>query len=229
MKKAVILAAGLGERFGDLTKEKPKGLILLNGKPLLEYIISKVIQTGIKEIIIVLGHKGELIKDYLKDGNQFGIIIKYAFQEKIDGIRSSLLAAKELVGEDDFLLSYCDNIFAEDLNKLKVHFEEGSANAILAVVKHDEPTNKAIVVVDNERVSSLHSVSEDLKSIYVDAGIMCFPSTIFSYLESHDSYLDALNEFVEEQEVKIYILEKPWCNVNSVEDLEIAKNIIGYL
>ena len=71
VKKALILAAGLGSRLLKQTEEKPKTLVEINGKPILEYQLEALLRNNIKEIIIVTGYKSEKIKHFLSTHDQF--------------------------------------------------------------------------------------------------------------------------------------------------------------
>ena len=221
--KAVILAAGFGSRFGVVTQEIPKGLILLDGKPLLEHVLEKIKGAGIEEIGIVVGHKGEMIKEHFGDGSRFNVRITYAVQEKIDGVHSALMAIEHFVDGDDFLMACCDILTVSSLRPLLIRHTDGAAG-IIGVTRFDEPTNKAIVVCRNgSNVEGVYVESSEHTSHFVDAAFLTFPGRFFAHLKENNNYIDALNQFVSLGGVEAVELPGEWFNINSQEELVRAE------
>ncbi|RLA25638.1 MAG: mannose-1-phosphate guanylyltransferase [Gammaproteobacteria bacterium] len=103
--KAMILAAGRGERMRPLTDYTPKPLLKAAGKPLIEYTISRLARAGITDIIINLAYLGEQIQDHLGDGSQYQVNINYSDEgatglETAGGIKKAL----SLLGDNPFLV-----------------------------------------------------------------------------------------------------------------------------
>src|SRR6185312_12374881 len=101
--KAIILAAGRGTRMRDLTKEIPKPMLKVNGKPILEHIIDGVKTAGIKEFCIITGFRADVVEDYFKTGSDLGVTIQYVRQIVQDGTGKAQELARQFVGHDDFL------------------------------------------------------------------------------------------------------------------------------
>ena len=83
--KAVILAAGRGSRMGELTREIPKPMVEVCGKPILRYIVDGLRDAGIRKILVVVGYRKEVVQDHFQDGSAFGIQLTYAEQVSQDG------------------------------------------------------------------------------------------------------------------------------------------------
>lgn len=115
--KAIILAAGKGTRFGEITKKTPKSLIKVTEKPILEYILS-ALPDQITEVIIAIGHLGDHIKNRFR--NKFdNINIKYLELKKLNGTAGVLWAARSMLSKEKFLVLNGDDIYSkEDLKKL---------------------------------------------------------------------------------------------------------------
>src|SRR6185369_4438478 len=96
--KAVILAAGKGTRMRELTNELPKPMLRVQGKPILEHIITGIIAAGVKEIFIVTGWKAEVIEGYFGDGAKWGVRIAFGRQMIQDGTGKAPELAKEFIG-----------------------------------------------------------------------------------------------------------------------------------
>ena len=95
--KAFILAAGLGTRLKDLTKDLPKPLLKVKGKSLIEWNILKLKSAGFDQIIINTHYLADQIEDHIGDGTKFDLKIKYSREEKILGTGGALIKAKELI------------------------------------------------------------------------------------------------------------------------------------
>lgn len=102
--KAMILAAGLGQRMRPLTDTLPKPLIPAGGKPLLQYHLEALAEAGIKDVIINLAYLGEKIRAFAGNGAEFGLNIRYAQEPEPLETAGALLNALELLGEEPFLL-----------------------------------------------------------------------------------------------------------------------------
>ena len=102
--KAFILAAGLGTRLKDLTKDLPKPLLKVRGKSLIEWNILKLKRAGFEHIIINTHYLGDLIEDHIGNGEKFNLKISYYREEEILGTGGALIKAKDLIGRDTFLI-----------------------------------------------------------------------------------------------------------------------------
>lgn len=115
--KAMILAAGLGNRMRPLTDHTPKPLLCAGGKPLIEYHLENLQRAGVREVIINLAYLGEKICAHLGDGQQFGLQIIYSTEPEPLETGGAILHALELLGNEPFLLVngdvWCDIEFAQ--------------------------------------------------------------------------------------------------------------------
>lgn len=100
--RAMILAAGRGERFRPITDTCPKPLIQVAGKPLIVYRIEALAMAGITDIIINVCHLGELIMQTLKDGQQWGVNIEYSIESPVQETAGGVRQALPLLGEEPF-------------------------------------------------------------------------------------------------------------------------------
>ena len=117
MTQAVILAGGKGARLTPLTTDRPKPMVLVNGRPFLEYLIELLKDNGIERVLILTGHKGEKIVEHFGDGSRFGVQISYNDSPVDDETGTRLVKAKDKI-EDEFLLLYCDNYWPLKFDKL---------------------------------------------------------------------------------------------------------------
>jgi choline kinase/phosphatidylglycerophosphate synthase len=178
--KALILAAGDGDRLGNLTKDKPKPLIQLLGLSLIERLILTTKQAGIKEFVVVVGYLMDRIKANLRDGEKFGVKIDYIENrewQKENGV--SVLKAKELLNEN-FLLLMADHIFDDRILKELVDYDIRSS--VILAVDRKEPSPGDTKVL--EKKGKIVDIGKDIgESNCIDTGIFLCSPKIFFYLE----------------------------------------------
>ena len=117
IKQAVILCGGLGTRLGEFTTNKPKPMIEVAGKPFLEHLILQLKKNGITKILLLVGYKNNIIKDYFSDGKKFKVAIKYSYLPENFDTGSRIFKAKNYL-YSKFLLLYCDNYSSLNIKKL---------------------------------------------------------------------------------------------------------------
>ena len=108
--KAVIIAGGLGVRLRPLTNKKPKPMLLLDKKPLLEHLIKWIKKNGIRDIVLCVSYLHETIEKYFEDGSKFGVNIEYAISKKPLATAGQLKTAQKFI-DDTFVCVYGDTIF----------------------------------------------------------------------------------------------------------------------
>ena len=132
--KAVILAAGTGSRLGEITRQLPKPMIEVAGKPILAHNIDLCRNSGISEICINLHHLPNIIKDYFGDGTEFGVKINYNYEPSLLGTAGALLPFKDILKNGPFFVIYGDNFVSINLMDLK-YFNE-KMNSDISILFH---------------------------------------------------------------------------------------------
>ena len=132
--KAMVLAAGLGTRLEHFTLERPKALVEVNGKPLLAYVVEKLVSSGFNEIVVNVHHFAEQITDYLKNNN-FGAKISICDEtNRLLDTGGGILKAKPFLdGEEPFLVHNVDILSDINLNQLIDFHTKSGSFATLAV------------------------------------------------------------------------------------------------
>ena len=148
--KAVILAAGKGERLGELTRNIPKPMIRIRGNPILEKVILLCKQAGIDEILVNLYHLPEVITEYFKDGSEFGVKISYYLEKEILGTAGAVVPMMQELGESPFFVLYGDNFLEIDLESVIEFHREKQSDFTIVTHKREDVTNSGVVVLNNE-------------------------------------------------------------------------------
>lgn len=191
MKQAIILAAGEGQRLRPFTANKPKAMLTIAGKPILQYIIEALAQNGIRQIVVVVGYHREQIFDYLGTGEQFGIDITYVTQERQLGTAHALAQAKNVV-KGEFLILPGDNLI--DAGTI-AQFVAVRPNAIL-VKKVENPSRYGVVLTHDSSVNSIIEKPKEAESNIINTGIYAFTTDIFDFIDDKLDIPDVLNEML---------------------------------
>jgi UDP-N-acetylglucosamine diphosphorylase / glucose-1-phosphate thymidylyltransferase / UDP-N-acetylgalactosamine diphosphorylase / glucosamine-1-phosphate N-acetyltransferase / galactosamine-1-phosphate N-acetyltransferase len=191
MKQAVILAAGEGLRLWPFTVNKPKSMIFVAGKPIIEYVIEALAVNGIRDIIIVTGHKKEHILDYLGDGTDYGVLIRYIYQKQRLGTAHALAQARNHTDKEFLVISGSKLIMPDTISTLV----EAAPPAILARIE-PEPYRYGVVSMNNGKLTGIVEKPVHSESNLINAGIYSFTSEIFNYIGSNLGIPDILNDMV---------------------------------
>ena len=184
--KAVLLAAGAGERLMPLTATRPKHLIKVGGKPILQFCLEAVKRAGITEAIIVTHYMGESIRSYFGDGEKLGLKLSYVEQKEILGTGNAAEVAEPYVG-GDFVLVYGDLLFGLDSVKTVLsQFKKGKTSAVMGVVPVDKPESYGIIEQDSDgKVKRIveKPAAEKAPSNLANAGVYVFSHEVFDMIK----------------------------------------------
>jgi UDP-N-acetylglucosamine diphosphorylase/glucosamine-1-phosphate N-acetyltransferase len=149
--KAVVLAAGEGVRLQPITATRPKHLIRVGGKPILEHCLESVKASGITEAIIVTHYMGDAIRQHFGDGENMGLKVEYVQQAEVLGTGNAVSVVEPYV-DGAFVLVYGDLLFAPDALKNVVQlYEVEKPAAVMAVVPVEKPESYGVVELENEK------------------------------------------------------------------------------
>ncbi len=191
MKQAVILAAGEGQRLRPFTVTRPKVMLSIADKPILEYVVESLALNGIRNIVIVVGYQREEVFNYMGDGERFGVDIVYITQEKQLGTAHALVQAKDVV-EDEFLILPGDNLIERDTI---ARFVAAKPNAVL-VKKVDDTARYGVVTVEDGVVRNIIEKPRDAEGNIVNTGIYAFDRGIFDFIEAELDIPDVINKML---------------------------------
>jgi len=205
--QTIILAGGEGKRVFPLAANNPKPMFKLLGKPLIHHVIDTLKEAGLKDYVVVVGHKGEQIKKYLKDGSNLGVNIKYTVQKQSLGMADALKTTEELA-EDNFFVVNADDIFEASLIK-RMHrqFKERHAEIVLSCKPVNETWKFGIIRVEDEQVTDFvekPSKGKEPSNLAV-VGVYILTKQIFDYYKkisvSDHQYEDAIFQFIKDKNV----------------------------
>lgn len=222
--KAVILAAGKGTRFGEITKKIPKSLIPVNGKPIIEYALESL-PRKITEVYLVIGHLGEQIKKHVGKEHK-GIKIKYIKLKSLTGTATALWQAKKHLDKDKFLVIYGDDLYSKGELENLIHFPWtfGLAKTIPQSPKYLN------MVLDSKKyiIQALYPTSKEMKTgILVSTGAYVMDARIFKYKPvklANGEYGLPQTMLTTAKDIPIKgVIMKKWLQINSPGDIKRAE------
>ncbi len=175
--QAIILAAGEGVRVRPLTRSRPKAMIPVANRPIIEYVIDALTKNGIRDIVVVVGYRKEQVTRFL---NGLEVPVEVVVQEKQLGTAHALQCAESKI-QGDFLVLPGDNyIDPQSIAKIM-----DIPNAVL-VKEHPNPSNFGVVLLKNGLVTEIVEKPEHAPSFMVSTGIYSLKNSFFSQISGND-------------------------------------------
>jgi glucose-1-phosphate thymidylyltransferase len=193
MKQAVILAAGEGQRLRPFTVTRPKAMISIADKPILQFIIESLAQNGIRDIVLVVGYRKEQVYDYLGSGEQFGVNITYVTQAQQLGTAHALMQVRDKV-KDEFLVLPGDNLIEAPTIADFTAIEP----AAVLVKRVSDPVRYGVVNVESGKVKGIIEKPEEAGSNLVNTGIYAFTKDVFKFVDNVLDIPDVINNMLAE-------------------------------
>ncbi|KYK28403.1 glucose-1-phosphate thymidylyltransferase [Thermoplasmatales archaeon SG8-52-1] len=233
--KCVILAAGEGKRMHPLTYTRPKVMIPIANKPILEWNLINAINAGVKEFIFVVSYKSEMVRSYFEYGKKWNINIEYVNQGEALGTAHAIGMAEKFV--DDFIVLCGDTIFGEQ--DIKNVLSDSNS---MGLFKIENASEYGIVDTKGDKVIKIYEKMQEPFSNIINAGIYHFNKKIFEFIKktkksSRGEYeiTDSINMMLEKTDINGVHLEKwrdvvyPWNLLDANEEIlkKIEKKIDG--
>jgi glucose-1-phosphate thymidylyltransferase len=151
--KGVILHGGHGTRLRPLTHTGPKQLLPIANKPMSQFCLEAIVETGITDIAMIIGGIGSnKVREYYGNGKKFGVKITYIEQDEPRGIADAIRLCKDYVNNDKFLVFLGDNIIQRSIIDFVENFKNSNYDASVLLCEVDNPSRFGIADVENERI-----------------------------------------------------------------------------
>ena len=238
---AFIFAAGLGTRLKPLTDSMPKALVPVGGKPLLAHVIEKLKAAGCKKIVINIHHFGEMIIDYVKSQNNFGVEILFSDErEMLLETGGAIKHAVDLLGDEPFLIHNVDILSNVDLKALIAAHSKADSAATLLVSKRNS-TRALLFSPEGNLTAWTNKTTGEVKTPYesVDiatleefafSGIHIFSPRLFKYFGAYPekfSIIDFYLNTCKDEKIKAYTQEGlQLLDVGKLDSLERAEGFV---
>ena len=225
--KAVILAGGMGTRLRPVTYELPKPLLPIQGKTLTEHVFDILKNAGVNEVFLSVCHMSDKIKQYFKDGKEFGLKIRYLVEDEPLGTGGwmHLMREQGLVPKEDFIVVNGDNLFDIGFkDTLKLHKEE-NALITLSLYELDDVESKGVVAMQGNKVVDFveKPKKEEAPSNYISAGYYIFNPEAFNHIPSAKKFMlekDLFPALAKQKKVAGFISKAQWFDTGTFERWE---------
>ncbi|WP_298769035.1 sugar nucleotidyltransferase [uncultured Shewanella sp.] len=240
--KGIILAGGAGTRLYPLTQFMSKQLLLVNGKPMILYPLSFLVQVGIKEVLLITRPKdASAFRQLLGDGERFGISLEYAIQQEPKGIAESFIIAGSFIGDDDVCLILGDNFFYgqslfNDLKHKKYFSPARGAGATVFGYEVEESQHYGIATLDqSNQVIEIEEKPLQSKSNIAITGLYCFDHRVTEFAKRvvpskrGELEITSINQmYLERGELTVELLgsDVSWFDMGTHEKLRDASSFI---
>lgn len=178
-----ILAAGRDHKQRPFWRNRNKHLLPLGGTPMVLYAVSALRRAGLRDIGVVVGSDDRELSEFLGDGSRFDVSFTYLTQKEPLGIAHALMAARDFLGNDPFVLHLGDNIVRENLALLLTAFSEASPAALLALAKVSNPQRFGVPVFEGEQIVRVEERPFKPQSQYAVCGVYCYQPLVHGFLE----------------------------------------------
>ena len=230
--RAMILAAGRGERLRPLTENTPKPLVRVAGRCLIDYAIDTCRKAGLTDVIINLHHLGDQIREHLGDGSQLGVRVSYSEEMTLQGSGGGIRDAQALLEGAPFVTLNSDTIIDIDLGPVLAAHRKRKASVTLVLRKDPEMEKFGLVQLEGDnRVGAFldtqrPGAGETLEP-YMYTGVQVIDPEIFSYMPktgpfsiTQVTYPDML---MAGRPLYGYPFTGPWLTVGTPEELKAAE------
>ena len=176
--KAIILAAGEGSRMRPLTYTRPKVMLPIANKPILEHLILEAREAGITDFIIVVGYHDEQVRSYFSNGHRWSVNISYSNQRRQLGTADAVQMVEGMI-DGNFLMMNGDIIVdRKDISALA-----SAVQTTISVIKVKDPTGLGMIELQQDRVVKIHEKVENPPTDLANSGLYYFTPDIFSAIK----------------------------------------------
>ena len=213
--KVVILCGGKGTRLSERTEEIPKPLVDIGDKPILNHLMGLYAQSGHKDFILCLGYKGEKIREYFKDNKDWNI--KFVDTGENSNKAERLMKVKDKIEDDNFLLSYGDDLSDVDINKvIELHKEKNKIVTLTAV-----PLVSQFGIMEVNENHEVTQFKEKPKlSHLVNGGFYVMKKEIFDHIKpGFDLEKETFEGLAKDGQIVAFKHDGFWKSMNTLKDV----------
>jgi len=229
--KGIILSGGEGTRMRPLTRVTSKQLLPIYNKPMIFYPLGKLIDAGIKDILIIVApdHCGDYMK-LLGSGKEFGVRFTYEIQDKPEGLAQAFILGEEFIGDDSVAMVLGDNVFEDDFSDSIKNFKSGG---LVFAVKVPDPERSGVVEFDaNMKVLSIEEKPKVPKSNYIIPGMYIYDNRVVKVAREVQpsgrgelEITELHNWYLKQGELRVELLKGEWIDAGTFESYHRANEL----
>ncbi len=227
--QAVILAGGLGTRLGDLTGGLPKPMVDIAGKPFLEYELELLRGHGIRDIVLCIGHKADVIRDYFGDGARLGLDISYSIEgDELLGTAGAVKQAEHLL-QEVFFLTYADSYMRMDYAAAYDAFLASGTLAMMVVMPNDNGVEQSNILVLDGRVAVYDKEHLKPEMHHINYGVSLIRKPALDLVPAGVKYSqeDWYQDLIKDDNLAAFETHLPYYEIGSPPGLEAFRRLIS--
>ncbi|MCX5698498.1 MAG: sugar phosphate nucleotidyltransferase [Candidatus Omnitrophica bacterium] len=224
--QVVILAGGKGTRLRPITKQVPKSMVLISGKPFLQHQLEFSRSLGLSKFLFLIGYLGGQIKKYFGDGSKFGVEINYSCEEKLLGTAGALKNARHKL-DKEFLLLNGDTFLPMDYNKLIKYFKQSGSIGVVSAYNNLEKTVQNNIAIDKSNRIVNYNKKDSKGMAYVDSGAMVFKKEILGFIPGAQFCSleeEVFDKLIKKRELMAFVNNQRFYDMGSFKGLELLKD-----
>ena len=238
--KAIILSAGEGSRMRPLTLTKPKTMLPVAGKPIIQYNIESLRDNGITDILLIVRYKEEMVRNYFGDGSDFGVNIFYKTQKDFLGTANAISYGEDFI--DDSIIVLNGDIILDDeiIHEIIKKYNYLTPDTLMLLTEVEDPSAFGVVEIEIGNIKSIveKPKREEAPSNLVNAGIYIFNKDIFDKIRKTEisergeyEITDSVSLQIKDNKTVIgHKTSKDWIDVGRPWELiEVNEDLIGKL
>ncbi|WP_339051184.1 sugar phosphate nucleotidyltransferase [Rickettsiella endosymbiont of Xylota segnis] len=222
----VILAGGLATRLGSLSKKTPKSLIIVNEEPFIAHQLRLLKSQGFERVILCIGYLGDLIREYVKNGKQFGLSVTYANDgKKLLGTAGAIKNALSLI-EGNFFVLYGDSYLIVDYKNIQRIFEEQKKPVLMTIFKNNDIGDVSNIELVGTQIIKYDKKNKTNNMSHIDYGLSLFAKNIFLNNDFYGDLSDLYRKLVEENQLAHYEVFQRFYEIGSLNGLSEFKKLM---
>jgi mannose-1-phosphate guanylyltransferase len=177
IKKAMLLAAGRSTRLAAVAQGRPKPMMLIGGRPLMEHAVRQLAHAGVSDVMINLHQHGDAIEAHFGSGTGFGLRVHYSHEPDLLGTGGGIRRCREFFEDAPFFVQYGDNLTTCRLDRLVAHHAQHHGMVTMALYWRDDVSpHSAVSIQPNTRITAFSEKPrrEEAPSHWISAGVMVF-------------------------------------------------------
>ena len=175
-----ILAGGLATRLQPITSTIPKSLVEVAGRPFAEHQVELLARHGLTDLVFLVAHLGDMVRDVLGDGSRLGVRIRYVFDGPVaQGTGGAIRAALPELG-DEFFVLYGDSYLECDYQAIERAFVASGKSGLMTVCRNDDQWDRSNVLMEDGRIVRYDKVAKTSDMRHIDYGLGAFKASAFA-------------------------------------------------
>lgn len=229
--QVVILAGGKGRRLRPITKQVPKPMVFVSGKPFLQHQLEFLRSLGLNRFLLLIGYLGDQIKEYFGDGEKFGVEIVYSYEKNLLGTAGALKNAGRKL-DKEFLLLNGDTFLPLDYNKLIKYFKQCGAIGMVSAYGNSEKAIQNNIAIDESNRIIKYDKENPKGMAYVDSGAAVFKKELLSFIP-RGKFCSLENEvfdkLIKKRELMAFVNSQKFYDMGSFKGLKILKDKLDHV